>query len=477
MTDRKRLEWFGIEDADYDFDFFDGKEIVVDMLKNHTPKYVEKFDSTGTQWDLWDNIDDYFDLYIEGAYIQTQDFIGDFIEDFLNFLPQLAYTDNKSLLCPFDDEGSAYMLLTTPVDNSDIRVSVFHSEMFDDVEEKKFLADILINKDTFLKQMRDVLQMAADVDKKPRNTYSNWVNEIKYTIKELDKYFKNPDEFKKNYQPKRHIRVFDVAYKTPENIWEFGIYLEGDEQADITYWENLKSDGKILDYDFSEQFSANLFDWNKGNKALIKLSIDKIRKNLETKMSDRIENNWVYSKDTKQWYSGNEVMPKPKQKIKSFQGQLKYNVCIDSKLYPDPDEEIKSYVDSYKKYGDSNENYVKCLICRLKIKCAEKFICDIEFDYPKNKKIRQALDKAETSDYVRFSLGGYDQDKMHLWSSDTESSNTVIVACYHYLHKKLYAFEVDKKQFIECFKNALNDITDKVTSVSGTDVKSSEVKI
>ena len=57
-------------------------------------------------------------------------------------------------------------------------------------------------------------------------------------------------------------------------------------------------------------------------------------------------------------------------------------------------------------------------------------------------------------------LGGYDQDKMHLWSSDTESSNTVIVACFHYLHKKLYAFEVDKKQFIECFKNALNDITD-----------------
>ena len=477
MTDRKRLEWFEIEDADYDFDFFDEKEVISEMLNNQAPKSVENFDSTGTQWDLYGDIDDYFDLYIEGAHIQTQDCIGDFIEDFLNFLPQLAFTDNKSLLCPFDDEGSAYMLLTTPVDNCNIRVSVFHSEMIENYREKKFLADILINKDTFLKQMLDILQMAADVSKKPRNTYSNWVDKIKYTIKELDKYFKNPDEFKKNYQPKRHIRVFDVAYKTPENMWEFGVYLEGDEQADITYWENLKSDGKILDYDFSEQFSANLFYWNKSNKALIKLPIEKIRKKLKTKMSDRIEKNWVYSRDTKQWYSENEVMPIPKQKIKSFQGQLKYDVCIDSKLYSNPDEQIKSYVDSYKEYGDLNENYIECLICRLKIKCAKKIICDIEFDYRKYKQIIQALEKAETCDYIRFSLGGYDQDKMHLWSGDTESSNTVIVACFHYLHKKLYAFEVDKKQFIECFKNALNDITDKIISVSGKDVKCFEVKL
>ena len=166
-----------------------------------------------------------------------------------------------------------------------------------------------------------------------------------------------------------------------------------------------------------------------------------------------------------------------KQKIKSFQGQLKYDVCIDSKLYSNPDEQIKSYVDSYKEYGDLNENYIECLICRLKIKCAKKIICDIEFDYRKYKQIIQALEKAETCDYIRFSLGGYDQDKMHLWSSDTESSNTVIVACFHYLHKKLYAFELDKKQFIECFKNALNDITDKIISVSGKDVKCSEVKL
>ena len=124
MTDRNRLEWFEIEDADYDFDFFDEKEVISEMLNNQAPESVENFDSTGTQWDLCGDIDDYFDLYIEGAHIQTQDCIGDFIENFLNFLPQLAFTDNKSLLCPFDDEGSAYMLLTTPVDNCNIRVSV-----------------------------------------------------------------------------------------------------------------------------------------------------------------------------------------------------------------------------------------------------------------------------------------------------------------------------------------------------------------
>ena len=86
MTDRKRLEWFEIEDADYDFDFFDEKEVISEMLNNQAPESVENFDSTGTQWDLCGDIDDYFDLYIEGAHIQTQDCIGDFIENFLNFL-------------------------------------------------------------------------------------------------------------------------------------------------------------------------------------------------------------------------------------------------------------------------------------------------------------------------------------------------------------------------------------------------------
>ena len=60
MTDRKRLEWVEIEDADYDFDFFDEKEVISEMLNNQAPKSVENFDSTGTQWDLWGDIDDYF---------------------------------------------------------------------------------------------------------------------------------------------------------------------------------------------------------------------------------------------------------------------------------------------------------------------------------------------------------------------------------------------------------------------------------
>ena len=486
IQERQLCEWFTIEDCDYDFNFYEKKEIVSKMLNEQAPKFVEKFDSTGTEWDLWGDIDDYFELFIEGAKIETSTCIGNFIEDFLFFLPQLAYTDDKTLICPFDDEGSGYMFTAVPVNNNCIRVSVFHSRMvYEYNPDIKFSADIVIKKDTFLKQMRDILQIAADVDKKPRNTYYFWVDKIKYTIKELDKYFENPAEFKQNYEPKRHIRVFDLAYKTLKNKWKFEILLEGDEKANPMYWEKRKSEGKILDYDIFEQLSESLFDWNKEHNNLVKLSIDGIKKDLKPKMSDREEKNWVYSKDTKQWYSENEIMPSPKKKTFGvLYDRLKYNICINPELYSySEDTKLEDFIsDNYDINGNLTEDYRESLICLFKLKSASETVCETEFDYRNNKEIRNALKKAESGKYVRFSLGGYKQNKMHLWQQfyqNTKSNEAeyLTIACYDYMHDELYTFTADKKEFIDCFNKALDEIERKINVIKHVLQVGSRLKI
>ncbi len=477
MFERKSCSIFEIEDVDYDFDFYEKKEIVSKMLKNQNPKPVERFDSTGTKWDLWGNIDDYFYLYIESVKIETNTCVSNFIEDFLSFLPQLAYTDNKTLICPFEDEGSAFAFITVPMGNNFIRVSVFDSGMvWEYCADKKFKADIVINKDTFLKQMQEILQQAANVDEEPRNVTYDWVNKIKYTIKELNKYFESPENFKKNYEPKRHIRVFDVAHKTLENKWEFEVFLEGDDKANEMYWKKLKSEGKILDYDFFEQYSEDLFVWKRELNDLIKLSEDEIRKDLETDMGDRIDRNWVYSETTKQWYSENEIMPSPKEKILGIiYSRLNYEVSLDTEPYPHTEDGLlESYIDaSYDIHGNLSEDNPGSLQCLLTLKDDSLTACKIEFDYRYNKQIRNALKKAQNGEYVRFDICENNPQKMHLWqqfykNSTSEDAKYITMACYDINGKELDVITADKKEFIKCFTNALDEIQHKIDVIKHT---------
>ena len=471
MFERQNCSLFELEDVDYDFDFFDKKEVLSEMLKNQTPKPVERFDSTGTRWDLWSDIDDYFYLYIEGAKIETNTCIGNFIEDFLSFLPMLAYTKDKTLICPFEDEGRAFAFTAVATDNNCIRVSVFDSGMVWKYRaDEKFTADIVINKDTFLKQMQDILQQAADVDEKPRNISCDWVNKIKFTIKELDKYFENPENFRKNYEPKRHIRVFDVAHKTLENKWEFDVFLEGDEKANEMYWKKLKSEGKILDYDFFEQYSENLFVWDREAKDLIKLSFDDIRKDLKTSMGERIDRNWMYSEATKQWYSENEIMPSPKERnFGILYTRLNYEVHLDTELYPHTEDGLlESYVnENYDVDGNLTEDYMGYLKCLLTLKSNNSTVCEIQFDYRYNKQIREALKKAEEGEYVRFDIGENKPKKMHIWqqfykNSTSQDAKYITIACYDINGKELDEITADKKGFIDCFTQALDEIEHKI---------------
>ena len=395
MIKQQLYPWFSVDCVDFDFKFYDKKEILSKMLENQTPKKVEKFNSKGTKWELWNEIDAYFELCIEGVKLETSSCTGRFIADFLDFIPQLAYTDDKTLICPFDYEGSAHVFLTVPQENNCIRVSVYHTSMINrDDSDINFLADIVIEKDTFLKQIYDILQNAVEVNQKQKIKSNMRINRIKYTMSVLDKYFDNHEKFKEDYEPKRHIRVFDVAYKALDNKWNFKVYLEGDTEANPLYWLKAKNEGEILDYDFIEQYSTNIFAWNEDFTNLIKLSKDDIRKDLKTDMDDRINRNWVYSAKTDSWYSTDEIMPfQGKNELEIIYSRIKYAITVDTELYPHNEEEqLEEYIErSYNIYGELTEDDLGYLKCWLTITRDDSIVCKIEFDYRNHKEIRTRI--------------------------------------------------------------------------------------
>ena len=142
--------------ADYDFEQCNEKEILSKMLENSTPKPVEKFNSKRTCWNLGGDYYAEFDLYINGGHMGTSSLLGEFIEDLLFFLPHLAFTDDKKLICPFEYEGIITAFVTTPAKNDNIRVSVFNDDnLYKKYRPKnKFNSDILIKKDVFLKRKK-----------------------------------------------------------------------------------------------------------------------------------------------------------------------------------------------------------------------------------------------------------------------------------------------------------------------------------
>ena len=172
--------------ANFDFEKCEKKEILTQMLENLTPIQVEKFDSKGTHWNLLGDYYAEFDLYINGALLGTSDLTDDFIKDLLNFLPHLACTDDKKLICPFEYEGIVTAFVVVPMEEDKIRVSVFaDSNLYKKYRsEYKFNTDIVINKNTFIKQMYEILKNVAEDTLKDNEELDNyWVNRINYTLR------------------------------------------------------------------------------------------------------------------------------------------------------------------------------------------------------------------------------------------------------------------------------------------------------
>lgn len=465
-----------IAGADFDFEKCDKKDILTKMLENLVPKHVKRFNSKGTRWDLLGEFYDEFDLYINGALLETSALVSDFIEDFLNFLPYLACVDDKKLICPFEYEGIITAIVTTPMDSDKIRVSVFHNrELYKKYRpEYKFDADIVIKKDTFVKQMYEILQeMVQDILKDNEEADYYWVNRIKYTLSELDKYFENPENFKKKYELERHIRVFDVAYKDLDNTWKFMTVLDNDRDANPIHWEREKQQGNILDYDIFEQYPQDIFGWDKANKCLKKLTEEEIKEKLENYMDEREDNNWVYSAETEKWYAPNEVMPLLNDSTYALiHNRLSYEIKIDENPSRSDDDVLEDYIrDSYDIDGEISD-VLGFLNCTLKLQSCGSRVSEIEFNYRNHEKIREGLKKAANGEYARIDLGGRDQKRIHLWqylydNSESTDARDILVACYDKIkdgegEKELFSFIADRKEFISCFSSALDDIENRL---------------
>ncbi len=463
-----------IAGADFDFEKCDKKDILTKMLENLVPKHVKRFNSKGTRWDLLGEFYDEFDLYINGALLETSDLVSDFIEDFLNFLPYLACVDDKKLICPFEYEGIITAIVTTPMDSDKIRVSVFHNrELYKKYRpEYKFDADIVIKKDTFVKQMYEILQeMVQDILKDNEEADYYWVNRIKYTLSELDKYFENPENFKKKYELERHIRVFDVAYKDLDNTWKFMTVLDNDRDANPIHWEREKQQGNILDYDIFEQYPQDIFGWDKANKCLKKLTEEEIKEKLENYMDEREDNNWVYSAETEKWYAPDEIMPHSdnSQMRCVYNGDINYELKIGGNSYLNQDEELKQYIENiYDIDGELIEGKFGYMSCVLILKNGNDKFAEIEFDYRNHKQIRDSLNKVKNGEYARLTIDGNSIFKLHMWqylydNSVSKDARDLLVACYDLSdNKELYSILLDKQKFINCFTQALDEIAHKL---------------
>ncbi len=459
--------------ANFDFEKCEKKEILTQMLENLTPIQVEKFNSKGTYWNLLGAYYAEFDLYINGALLGTSDLTDDFIKDLLNFLPHLACADDKKLICPFEYEGIVTAFVVIPMEEDKIRVSVFADSNLYKIyrSEYKFNTDIVINKNTFIKQMYEILKNVAEDTLKDNEELDNyWVNRINYTLSELDKYFENPEKYKKKYEFERYIRVFDVAYKDLDGNWKFIIALDGEQNANHIHWESEKQKGNILNYDIFEQYPANIFQWDRESKSLKKLSKDEIKQNIKNNMDKREEDNWVYSGETQKWYAPNEIMPyRDDLGVRCIHCGMNYEIIIEELYTQNEDEELENFIEgSYNIDGELLEDDLGYMDCKLILKSDTSTFAKINFDYRNYKEIRESLLKVKNGEYARFTLDGNNTYKLHIWqylydNSESTDSRDLMVACYNLdNYKELYSFIVDKKEFINCFTHALDDIEHKL---------------
>lgn len=486
MVKEKEYSFMSIYHVEYDFNLCIEREGFLSELEKSTPEQVEKFNSKGSYWDIKQgNIVSCFNLCINKGKLYTADYCGLFISDFLDFLPRVAYNNDKNLICGFDCESQYDCITIMPVDNELIRVSTFTNCSWC----PEIQSDIIIKKDTFLKQILDILlKIKKDTEKEDKgkpNRRLKWVNKA---IDELQLYFKDPNAFREQFIPMQYARVFDIAYKDLDGIWKFYLCSDNDEKCEPQYWEKQKQEGKILDYDWEEQDSKYLAKMDYEKQMSVPITKEELKDIMETDMSNRVEEkNWVYSTLTKNWYSTNEMLPEPEKQLGVIHTRVSYNVEID---YPhSEDEQLRSYInDTYDENGNlrEDEDDWGCLRCWLVVESNNSTVCRFQFDYRNNLKIRTALNKAKKGEYVRFDLGCYHCDKMHIWNKKRDDPHSkgedyIAVAYYdeteNYCEDKQQCYILLGKSFIDCFLNALDEIEYKINVVKNAMKSAKKLKL
>ena len=478
MVKEKLYPFDLIVHADYKFDLCEEKEEFLELLKTSTPQKVAKFSRKGTKWDIGGDYGiDFYKFFVNGGkiFIST---ITENIEGLLDFLVHLAYYDTTDLILGIHDEGSYSAITALAIDEENIRFTVFDYGL---MRYKKVLSDIIINKKVFIKQFYGILsKLNKDMHKLENRDYV-----LKYFDKylaSLKEYLDNPDTFKKTYDINEHVRVFDIAYKDLNGDWQFLICFDDDERCEPEYWEKQKSEGKILDYDYQEQDATDGYVCINGS--YIRCKGEELRQALKPDMQPRVEDkNWVFSTITQKWYAGNDEMPEPKRTFGSVHQRISYSIEIDTESYPHNEEEqIENYI------KNSTTDYPDDLECILNIKSETYYtVANIKFLYSQHEEIRKALNTMRTGEYIRFDLGAYKQDKMHIWlekysNQKPDEYDTVGVACFELSDdykndKEVYYFLIKKDEFINCFILALDEIQHKIDVMSKVIQSAERLKI
>lgn len=383
MVKEKLYSYFAIEHVDFAFDLCEEKEAFLNELKKSEPQKVKNFNSKGTYWSLkHDNIVSDFNLCINDGNLYTTNYALFSLDEFLDFLLQLAYYDDKSLVCYFVDENQFDSITIIPIEKGLIRVTTYDDiGNYNEVNQFKIKSDIIIKKDTFLKQIRNLLiKIDKDITKVDEGHENKYLRDITKAKEQLEQYLCNPDEFRQNFNPVTYVRVFDIAYKDLERTWQFVVCLETDERCEPEYWEKQKQEGKILNYDYKEQNSHQLNRWDFDKKLSVPITVEELRTLICTDMEERVKNNWVYSTLTNKWYATNEIMLEPQRIFSAIDTRLSYKIEIDSEtLYPkSEDGQLESYVSyAYDSDGNEYEEHYGHLYCWLTIISDGSPVCKI----------------------------------------------------------------------------------------------------
>lgn len=419
MLETKIVDYDEMYEVDYNFNQCRQKDEIMEILNSSTPVEVKTVNTKGSSW----NFDKDFNIHCYSFIINNgKIFISNMTEnvsELYNFLENVAYYDDKELLCSIHDEGAHQGISVIPVGDNRIRFTIFDYQY---IYNKKILSDIIVDKYELLSAFRNVTAKIYKSMQKKDFAYKEYqIKKIEKGLNILDEYCKSPEKYKKEHEVPVHLRLFTVAYKKPDCDWEFGIYIEGDKQCEIEYWEKEKQEGRILKYDLEEDYpvikgeepeitdpsyrdSENKRAYDMATNKMINVNRTK-SVNMETRVKGK---NWCYSTETQKWYSTDEEMPEPKLGWFCIQGNMHCYIDIKEN-YDNEDAQIRSYI------RDCDENGEGWLDCVLEIKDRSRDDgYKLDFNYRYRNLILEGLENVKEGKYARISI---DEScpKLHIW--------------------------------------------------------------
>ncbi len=449
MAAKQIVNYMYTDNANFLLDCFDEKEELMEVLSKSTPTPTIKISTKDTSCDFefW-----HYNLCFNNVDIEINEVIGNVLYEVLTFVEQVICV-NEPLVCGLDSESIFSLLVTIPVDKEKLRFTYYYEWTRRKWQEDSGIKlDIIVDKKILINAFLEILNyLQVKVFEYPHISPYNLghINEFRELF---GKYLKNPDKFLKTHNFKWKERVFDVAYKNLDNIWQFVLCFEDDERSNIKYWQNLKKNKKIIDFHFLEQYPESLYLYD---KKYYRKRIPREKLKLKTDFAKREEEyNWVYSNETKCWYSSNEIMPEITKKCKIF-NRLSIGIDVYSYYSRNKKEQIADF---------ASGNY-DSLYCFIKLDDIIGYL--IQFDYQEKDRILQNLDKVEKGENVRFSLGCL--SRMNIWNS---KDNFVKVLIHNYSYKKsnkdggkYFLFKMKKDMFLNYFRNGIEDIENEIQKV------------